>query len=177
MKSVSKAPRRVRSVVAGTPAPADHCDLSNLTDTLGFMIRACQLQTFRAFYREFEDVGLTPGSYAALAIIEANPGVRQGFVASILGFREPNMVRLVNELVEGGLIVRMAHEHDKRATGLHLTAQGIAFMNEINARVLKLDGRYTEGLTSQERDVLMSLLKKVLKNGNFLGGSVDVHES
>ncbi|MBG6116385.1 MULTISPECIES: MarR family winged helix-turn-helix transcriptional regulator [unclassified Sphingobium] len=135
-----------------------------MSDTFGFLARAAQLQTFRAFYREFKDVGLTPPSYAALAIIGSNPGVRQGFVASLLGFREPNMTKLVKELTLAGLLDRVRREDDKRATGLELTEKGRIFVAEMNSRALELDQLYTQGLKKGERETLLRLLKTVLKN-------------
>lgn len=154
----------------------DECDLSILTDTFGFMIRACQIQTFRGFYESLGDTGLTPGSYATLAIIGKNPGVRQGFVASLLGFRESNMVRLVKELTNSGLITGKRLDHDKRATGLELTPSGTEFMERINARALELDASYTAGLSDTERTTLMGLLHKVLKQRTTTDNSIEFHD-
>jgi DNA-binding MarR family transcriptional regulator len=177
LKRVTKAPRRIRSLAEkDTPNPVDECDLSILTDTFGFLIRACQIQTFRGFYSTLGDTGLTPGSYATLAVVGANPGIRQGFVADLLAFREPNMVRLVKELTSAGLILGKRLPHDRRAMGLELTEQGRAFMDNINTQVMSLDDSYTQGLTVAERKTLMSLLKKVLKQGIFLKDSVEFHE-
>lgn len=178
MKRVTKAARRTRSITADAPdsQPADECDLSILTDTFGFLVRACQIQAFRGFYEALGDTGLTPGSYATLALIGANPGVRQGFVASLLAFREPNMVRLVKELSGAGLIVGKRLPHDRRATGLELTAKGRKFMESIQGRVVELERSYTRDLSAAERKALMTLLKKVFRRNSQLGDSFEFHD-
>lgn len=178
MKRVTKAARRTRSITVDEPQtlPADECDLSILTDTFGFLIRACQIQAFRGFYEALGDTGLTPGSYATLALIGANPGVRQGFVASLLAFREPNMVRLVKELTSAGLIVGKRLAHDRRATGLELTEKGQQFMNDIQERVVELERSYTQVLAPAERRNLMALLKTVFRQNSQLGDSFEFHD-
>lgn len=178
MKRVTKAARRTRSITVDEPQalPADECDLSILTDTFGFLIRACQIQAFRGFYDALGDTGLTPGSYATLALIGANPGVRQGFVASLLAFREPNMVRLVKELTGAGLIVGKRLPHDRRATGLELTEKGQQFMDDIQGRVAELERSYTQALSAAERKTLMALLKKVFRQNSQLGDSFEFHD-
>ncbi|OEC34413.1 hypothetical protein A7D25_13720 [Pseudomonas sp. 21C1] len=170
--------RRPRSIAADEPnaAPAEECDLSVLTDTFGFLIRACQVQAFRGFYEILGETGLTPGSYATLALIGANPGVRQGFVASLLAFREPNMVRLVKELTAAGLIIGQRLPHDRRATGLALTEKGESFMASIQERVVELENSYTEGFTPVERDMLMALLKKMFRQGSRRSELFDFHD-
>src|SRR5271170_7057621 len=119
MRTVKLPTRRNRTTVDQLPAfGVNECDLSIVSGTVGFLIRTCQVQTFRSFYRAFRDTGLTPASYAALAIIGANPGVRQGFLANVLVFREPNMTTLVKELSAAGLVTRRPRSADKRALGL-----------------------------------------------------------
>lgn len=179
MKRVTKPARRTRLAVADeepTLSPGDECDVSVLTDTFGFLVRACQIQAFRGFYEALGDTGLTPGSYATLALVEANPGVRQGFVASLLAFRESNMARLIKELASAGLVDRKPLAHDRRATGLELTEKGRQFMESIQDRIEELERSYTKGLTTTERETLMSLLKKVLKQNSHLDQSFDLHD-
>ncbi|HEM7850536.1 MarR family transcriptional regulator [Burkholderia multivorans] len=178
MKRVTRPVRRPRSVAVDESGAttADECDLSVLTDTFGFLIRACQLLAFRGFYEALGDTGLTPGSYATLALIGANPGVRQGFVASLLGFREPNMVRLMKELSSAGLVSRKALEHDRRATGLELTPKGRQFMEDIQERIDELERGYTQNLTAKERDTLMALLKKVFRQSTHQNDTFEFHD-
>ncbi|CAN7799760.1 MarR family winged helix-turn-helix transcriptional regulator [Paraburkholderia hospita] len=178
MKRVTKAARRTRSIAVDEPnlLPTEECDLSILTDTFGFLVRACQIQAFRSFYATLGETGLTPGSYATLALIGANPGVRQGFVASLLAFREPNMVRLVKELTTAGLIVGKRLPHDGRATGLELTEKGQNFMDSIQERVAKLERSYTKDLSASERKTLMTLLKKVFRQSAGQDDSFEFHD-
>ena len=178
LKRVTKTARRALSVASEEveTLPADECDLSVLTDTFGFLIRACQVQAFRGFYQTLGNTGLTPGSYATLALIGANPGVRQGFVASLLAFREPNMARLVKELDEAGLITRQPLPHDRRATGLELTEKGREFMAGIQPRIAELEESYTQNLSAAERRTLMTLLKKVFRQGSDLDDTFEFHD-
>lgn len=165
MRTARIPSRRTSLANDGYSAPAEECDLSVVSDTFGFLVRAAQVRAFQAFHQEFKDVGLTPASHAALAIISRNPGIRQGFVASLLTFREPNMTKLVKSLIAAGLLTKVRRPDDKRATGLELTEKGAAFMIDINERASKLDERFTAKLKKGERETLIRLLKTVLMNG------------
>lgn len=166
-RSVAEAPKETRP---------EECDLSIVSDTVAFLIRACQIQMFRGFYEEFADVGLTPASYATLAIIDTNPGIRQGFVAGLLAFREPNMTKLVRELNAAGLVKRTRLAHDARATGLHLTPKGKKFVAEANERAIRLDHSYTDMLSAEQRAALIGMLKQILRGSRFKKDDIEFHE-
>jgi DNA-binding MarR family transcriptional regulator len=72
-------------------------------------------------------------------------------------------VRLVADMDKRGLIVRRPHPTDGRALGLHLTADGKKLMREAEVTARDLEDRVAAGLTSTERETLMTLLQKVYK--------------
>jgi MarR family transcriptional regulator for hemolysin len=51
-------------------------------------------------------------------------GVRPGTVADALGLEPPSLVRVIDQLVESGLIERHDDPADRRAKTLHLSAKG-----------------------------------------------------
>src|SRR2546425_638643 len=51
-------------------------------------------------------------------------GVRPGAIADALGLEPPSLVRVIDQLVEAGLVERHDDVSDRRAKTLHLTAAG-----------------------------------------------------
>ncbi|WP_337922036.1 MarR family winged helix-turn-helix transcriptional regulator [Vibrio cholerae] len=68
----------------------------------------------------------------------------------------------VEQLVQRGLVQRVASEQDRRSCKVTLTAQGIELVDQaLNAHVANVDGMLGV-LTEQERKQLGQLLKKIL---------------
>nr|WP_086938574.1 MarR family transcriptional regulator [Thaumasiovibrio occultus] len=68
----------------------------------------------------------------------------------------------VEQLVQRGLVARVASENDRRSCKLALTSQGIALIDEVvNAHVANLDN-LVEVLDNDEQEQLAALLRKIL---------------
>jgi MarR family transcriptional regulator for hemolysin len=59
-------------------------------------------------------------------IARLGDGVRPGLVAESLGVEPPSLVRIIDQLVAAGLVLRQDDPADRRAKTLHLTAEGRA---------------------------------------------------
>lgn len=150
----------IRSVRQSAKGP--ELDLSKLQNTLGFLLRTLQVNSFRAFHTEFGRRGLTPARHAILTVIESNPGVRQVQLASIFGLHEPNMAKLVKEFEVSGLVHRTRSKNDGRAVSLALSDKGNAFMARIEQKALEVDRQTVSSLTNIEAALLKQLLLKAL---------------
>jgi MarR family transcriptional regulator for hemolysin len=63
-------------------------------------------------------------------------GVRPGTVADALGLEPPSLVRVIDQLVESGLIERHDDPSDRRAKTLHLSAKGRTCANRLEAALI-----------------------------------------
>ena len=142
--------------------PARSLDLDPVADVLGLALRLAQLRVFEAFFVAFEDVGLRPGEMIALFIIDRNPRIRQGVLATALAIKRSNMVKLVAGLQGRGLLDRHAATSDKRSVELTLTAAGRTLVAAALPRFRAHDKELTQGiLTPVERAELIRLLHKM----------------
>ena len=132
-----------------------------LPDNIGFHIRLVQMRVFREFYQMFEGSGMSPGMHTVLAIIRANPGIRQRTLAELLMVREPNMTRMIQGLHASELISREVDKSDRRAFHLVLTDKGRALMDSVAARHEALEERVLGPLNAQERKALRSYLDRI----------------
>ena len=105
-----------------------------------------------------EHGGETP---AALVVIGYGYGPSNDQLRRTLGLSHPGAVRLVDRLVEDGLVERHAGR-DKRAIALHLTAQGAALREVLLAERLAAIRPLLMGLDPAEQDLLGGLLHKLL---------------
>ena len=65
--------------------------------------------------------GLHPGQDTLLALVWAEPGLRQAKLADRLGVEPPTVSRMIARLERGGLIERRRDPHDARLWRIHPT--------------------------------------------------------
>jgi DNA-binding MarR family transcriptional regulator len=111
----------------------DRLRVDATTGIIGYRLRRAQLNVFQKFLSVFDDLKLRPAEYSVLVLIAENPGRKQTEIAEVLGIKRANFVTLVHGLEERGLVDRHPSTQDKRANALHLTADGVAFLDHARA--------------------------------------------
>jgi len=156
IKQVSRAPPRAapRSRTDGTLA---HGLLPGL---VGYQLRLAQLAVFRDFEAATAGLGVTPGRFGMLVLIEANPGVTQSGLARAVGLDRSTMVAVLDGLEDRGLIERR-QGRDRRTNGLWLTAGGRRLLAQMKRRVAAHEARVAARLTARERKKLLELLRRL----------------
>jgi DNA-binding MarR family transcriptional regulator len=118
------------------------------------------------FHALFKEHGLSETSYNVLRILR---GARQAEgveglpcleVAERLITRVPDITRLVNRLVEVGLVVRAKGEVDRRVSRVCITEAGLAVLAELDRPVRKLHRDQLAHLSEKELVQLNRLLEK-----------------
>jgi DNA-binding MarR family transcriptional regulator len=139
-------------------------DMPPLAESVGFLIRIIQLQSFQLFYRRFDAAGLSLGALTTLGAIHANPGIRHGVLADALMIKRPNFTKVINGLEEDGLITREAPRGDKRTTALFTTKKGVRKLETMRHAVLAYHEETVASLSAAERDTLLDLLQRLSRH-------------
>jgi MarR family transcriptional regulator, negative regulator of the multidrug operon emrRAB len=107
-------------------------------------------------------VGHSGALAAALSYLQQEPGCSMDELREPLALSEPAVVRLVNSLVEAGLVIRSTDPRDGRRVRVRLSGRG----RRIAANVLEARRRAIEGLlstlSSKEQGDLGALISKAL---------------
>lgn len=85
--------------------------------------------------------------------IERDFQIKRSSVASILGHLE-----------KGGYIIREIDKDDARIKKVILTESGAELDNALYENILKVEGVISEGMTEEEKDEFLRLLKKAISN-------------
>lgn len=136
-------------------------DLGQLPGLVGYRLRRAQLAAFRNFSRRFEPFGIRPTQLGVLTIVARNPGLTQSRVGAALGIKRANLVPLLNELEERGLVARERASFDRRSHALHLTEAGEALFRDLLAREAEHEAEITALIGETGRRRLVELLAKV----------------
>jgi DNA-binding MarR family transcriptional regulator len=99
-------------------------DFGPFDDWIGFRLRMAQIASFQSFARHTQSVGLSPGRFAALILIDRNPGISQTALARAIGSDKSTLTPVLDNLVKRGLISRIRTRSDRRLYELSLTDEG-----------------------------------------------------
>ena len=106
-------------------------------------------------------MGLKSCHASYLSEICANPGISQDKLARRICINKSNVARQVAVLEEDGFIVRTPSAADKRVMELYPTEKTLALLPQISNILKCWEGCITSTLTTQETELLSSLLAKM----------------
>lgn len=142
-----------RSGAAATPA---------LSQGTGYVLRRASLATHARFIAELAPLGLRPAEYAALLVIDGNPGARSADISALLGIEKANFTTFLRRLERRGWVRREPSATDGRAHALHLTAAGSVLLRAAEVLREAQEQAIATRLGALEHARLVELLQALL---------------
>ena len=144
--------------------------MADINDKPGHLARRFQQIAVAIFHSEVEEAGydLTTVQYAALATIRTHPGIDQATLAGLIAYDRTTITGVMDRLVQKGLIVRQASSTDRRARALQITDEGRRTLGGIEPAVEAAQRIMLRGLTADEAEEFLRLLRKAIAAGNEL---------
>jgi DNA-binding MarR family transcriptional regulator len=109
----------------------------------------------------YDQVGLHPYHHAVLIALREGPHDTQGAIADELGYDRGQLVGLLDELEERGLVERRRDPNDRRRQLVRITAQGKRMLSSLRALALRVEADFLAPLSEEERAELHSLLVRL----------------
>lgn len=152
--------------IAGTAqvdnlADSEDIDMAGLDEQIGFVLRLAQVAVFKDVTASLRPFALRPADFSALLITEANPGLKQQALGEALSVQGPNLVTMLDQLAERGLLVRQQSQADRRAYALFLTAKGAALLNQAKQAHREHQARVRAGLRGTDAAGLVAALRRL----------------
>lgn len=131
-----------------------------LDELVGYNLRRAHGVQKQRFAAIFGPLGIRPVTLSALGTIHDHPGISQTELGERLNIKRANMVPLMSELENRGLILRRPKHEDRRVHVISLTPAG----QRLTARLLELHEQLEADLARclgpRERDLLVELLQR-----------------
>ena len=120
------------------------------------------------FHARVAELGfdLTPVQYAALAKIEAQPGIDQVTLAGLIAYDRTTIGGVVDRLVQKQYLVREVSATDRRARVLKLTELGVTTLHRLAPVVEEAQLQMLSGLDEREQAEFVRLLQKATAGVN-----------
>ncbi|MGA2934186.1 MAG: MarR family transcriptional regulator [Methanomicrobiales archaeon] len=126
------------------------------------------MQDIRSEMRRRRSLDLTVPQFRALAFVNRNEGSSLWEVAFHMGLTPPSMSRLVDGLIERGLMAREDHPADRRRVRLTVTDHGLAILGASTQGTLSYLADKLSGVEADKREVIdkaMETLRTVFATG------------
>ncbi len=117
-------------------------------------------------HEEFAEWRLRPPSMGVLKVIAHHAPISQREVSDKLGVHPSDMVKVVDQLEEYGLVTRVRAETDRRRYDLTLTPKGERMLGHFDALAREVDKDFYAVLSKTEQKQLESLMAKLVE-GHF----------
>ena len=107
---------------------------------------------------------LTKEQWLLLKVLSRHNGISQNEMACITERDKTSMTRLVNTMEKKSLIARIPSKEDKRINLIHLTKNGEKMFHETQPVLVDLISELQHGLSDEEIETVINVMKKVQKN-------------
>ncbi len=116
--------------------------------------------------RTLKPLDLRMLTYTALVFVVDNPGLSQSQLAEAMDIERPNLVVIVDELEQRGLIVRDRVPTDRRAYALRATLKGRQLFERAVKAVHDHEDALFNGIDPDTRDQIVAVLRQVQRLGS-----------
>ncbi|MBT9385055.1 MarR family transcriptional regulator [Pseudooceanicola sp. CBS1P-1] len=144
----------------------DHREASGVEDTvlgnlIGYRMKRAYMQIQPEAQRVLAEDDLRVVSFSCLSIITDNPGIVQSELAEALQMERSNLVVVIDELEDRGLIARKKVPTDRRRYALTATLRGRRLRDRAALRVRQVEDAVVGCLDAEDRARLMAVLERL----------------
>lgn len=134
-----------------------------IDDNLGYLVNRAARLIAGLFSRRLQRHGVQLGQWAILLFLYAKDGQTQRELSRVVAIEPPTVARTIDRMVRDGLVRREPHPRDGRATRIRLTPRAVALRDSLVAESMAANEFVARSLSSEERQTLKSLLRRVIE--------------
>src|SRR6184192_4331248 len=148
----------------GTPIPPSPV-LPRLPEELvasaTFLLKRLGFSAKEQTMKAYEQTGLHPYHHGILTVLGESSSETQGAIADALGYDRGQLVGLLDELEERGLVERRRDPNDRRRHIVSLTSDGKRTLQKLRTLSKRIEDEFLSPLSEKERVNLHALLLRL----------------
>jgi DNA-binding MarR family transcriptional regulator len=171
--SRNRQPRNMHSLAAGKDAQAgEMLDLDRYVPALITFIANKLSRSATVLYQKRFAVNVT--EWRILALLAIEPKISVARICHVIGFDKGPVSRTLKAMEERGLIAIEVDREDGRTYSISLTPKGTVTHDKVIAVALERERRLLACLDKPEREILISLLRRVHGNLAAVDGANEI---
>lgn len=132
-----------------------------LQEQIGHLLRRAHQRATQIFLEAFEEAGLTPTQWAALAMLAQEGSASQNALGRVTAMDPATIQGVIRRLEERGLITREPDPDDKRRTSLRLSPEGEAVVGRFTVSAVAVTEKTLSPLTPEEQKKFLEMLSRI----------------
>ena len=144
-----------------SPSPTAVQLPEELVASATFLLKRLGFAAKERSLKAYEETGLHPYHFAILLVLSERSLETQGAIADALGYDRGQLVGLLDELEEQGLVERRRDANDRRRHLVSLTPEGKRTLRRLRALSRQTEDEFLEPLSNDERATLHALLLRL----------------
>jgi DNA-binding MarR family transcriptional regulator len=141
-----------------------------------FLLKRLGMKAKEESQAAYADAGVHPYHYAILATLAEGERETQGAIADALDYDRGQLVGLLDEMEEAGLVERRRDPEDRRRQVVVMTPAGKKMLVKVRAVAHQLDEDFLAPLTAEQRRqlqrILLALAVEHVPNCQITGASL-----
>jgi DNA-binding MarR family transcriptional regulator len=133
-----------------------------MKNSVGYLMRMCTNLVLPQMEALFQDQELTFSQWTTLVALHDGRITNPGDLAQNICHDAGSLTRLVDQMVERGLVTRSRSETDRRSVTLSLTPRGSSLVEALAPKVVDFWNELLSGFSHAEVDTLISLLTRLV---------------
>jgi MarR family transcriptional regulator, lower aerobic nicotinate degradation pathway regulator len=134
-----------------TPTITDRFPAELVSSTL-FLLKRLGMTAKEQTMAGFDDAGLHPYHHAILAVLDEGQRETQGAIADALGYDKGQLVGLLDELEDAGLVARQRDQADRRRQIVQMTPAGRKALDKLRRLSARIEDDFLAPLGDKERE-------------------------
>ncbi|MBO9712894.1 MarR family transcriptional regulator [Sphingomonas sp.] len=134
------------------------------TESIGFLLGDTARLMRKRFDERARKSGATGTQWRTLKILERREGINQGQLAEMLEVEPISASRMIDRLVESGLVERRNDPGDRRAWRIHLTEKARPVLAELHDVATGMIEELLQGLSPREIETVLHALDVMRAN-------------
>jgi len=133
-----------------------------MRNSVGYLMRMCSNLVLPQMEALFQDQELTFSQWTTLVALHDGRITAPGDLAQNICHDAGSLTRLIDQMVERGLVTRGRSETDRRVVTLSLTPRGRSLVEALAPKVMNFWNELLSDFTHAEVDTLISLLTRLV---------------
>jgi DNA-binding MarR family transcriptional regulator len=146
-----------------TPTFTERFPVELVSSTL-FLLKRLGMSAKEQTLDGFDEAGLHPYHHAILAVLDEGQRETQGAIADALGYDKGQLVGLLDELEDAGLVVRQRDQADRRRQIVQMTPAGRKSLEKLRRLSTRIEDEFLAPLSDKERAQLHATLLRLAEH-------------